>query len=64
MVKNNDIWISNIRKELSTLGLADLYRSTMKESVILDIIFNRMCDVFKQKVVNDISNASNCIYII
>uniref|UniRef100_K1QT84 Reverse transcriptase zinc-binding domain-containing protein n=1 Tax=Magallana gigas TaxID=29159 RepID=K1QT84_MAGGI len=61
MVKNNDIWISNIRKELSILGLADLYQSTMKESVILDIIFNRMCDVFKQKVVNDISNASKCI---
>lgn len=35
----------------------------MKESAILDIIYmyDRMCDVFKQKVVNDISNASKCI---
>lgn len=54
MVKKNCTWISNTRKELCTLGLADLYHSTIKESVILDIIYDRMCDVFKQKVVNDI----------
>lgn len=33
----------------------------MKESAILDIIYDRICDVFKKKVVNDISNASKCM---
>lgn len=35
----------------------------MKESAILDIIYDRICDVFKKKVVNDISNASKCTYV-
>lgn len=39
-------WILNIRKQLCTLCLADLYHSSMKESVILDNINARICDVF------------------
>lgn len=61
MVKNNDTWISNVRKKLYTFGLAYLYHSTMKESAILDTVYDRMCDVYKQTVVNDISNSSKCI---
>ena len=60
VIENNDPWILSIKNELNSLGLTDLYQSYRSDKVILEIICDRMCDVFKQKVITEISDSPKC----
>lgn len=66
MFENNDIQIMNIKHAWYALGLGDLYDGSQKESVVdyfLDITYNRMCDVLKQKIYLIYFDCKNANYI-
>lgn len=61
MVENKDPWVMSKINEMYTLGLADLFHSNQKDSILLDITYNRMCDIFKQKAISDICKSPKCM---
>ena len=63
MIETNDDWIVNIRNELNTLGLAELFDSEVCVKSTIDMIVQRVKDVYKQTLLSNIAaSAKGVLY--
>ena len=58
MIETNDDWIVNIRNELNTLGLAELFYSEVCDKSTIDMIVQRVKDIYKQTLLSNIATSA------
>ena len=58
LIENNDEWIINIKHELSHMGLDYLWDEHYPDKYIIDMIQQRMNDMYKQTILAEISRSS------
>ena len=58
MIENNDDWILNVKNELAKLGLNYLWDDVIQNNCFINIVENRMKDMYRQTLLSDISRSS------
>ena len=63
LIENNDEWIVNIKRELSHMGLDYLWDEHYLDTYIIDMIQQRMNDMYKQTILAEISRSSKGFFL-